>query len=237
MKDIKQDQIEKRLDHYKKMAMALAAGIAAISPAANASTFNSSGINLSGALATGSTTVYFDPILLISSTTSFNTTGIGTGYSLESTSIDSGPIKVTLQPIGNIDAFGIIQSSIQNLTQSQFGSQLTNHIDGYSNNSHHYSTLAYQGASLGKFNPADGPTSGYIALEMFANSNTYYGWAEIQVNTDYSVSLLGYGVEGLAGGAVDFTTPEPGTPSLLLIGLGAIGLGAYRRKRKKNSEA
>lgn len=57
-----------------------------------------------------------------------------------------------------------------------------------------------------------------------------YGWANITVNADYTITLnsFGYdssGVDGPAGSA----TPEPS--SVVLLALGAAGIGAWRRKK------
>jgi hypothetical protein len=69
------------------------------------------------------------------------------------------------------------------------------------------------------------------------SSNTYYGWAQIIASSDGSSSsftLLDYAYQSTANTTIDAgdtgaNVPEPST--LALMGLGAIGLAALRRRR------
>jgi hypothetical protein len=73
------------------------------------------------------------------------------------------------------------------------------------------------------------PASGYLGLE-FKNGGTRYGWAAITVNSDYTITLNGFGFEN-SGSPAYTDTPEPA--SILLLALGAAGLETWRRKRSR----
>lgn len=78
----------------------------------------------------------------------------------------------------------------------------------------------------------DTPDAGGVGLSIVRGGDTYYGWADIIVNPDYTITLSAFGYDdtpgesGIAGGAV----PEPS--SIELLALGAAGIAAYRRRRK-----
>jgi hypothetical protein len=85
---------------------------------------------------------------------------------------------------------------------------------------------------FGHFNPVSGDVSGYLGLEVLQDGVPEYGWADITVHPDYTVTLNGFALQtdGTAIGAGDTGAPEPA--SILLLALGAAGMAAYRRKRK-----
>lgn len=84
--------------------------------------------------------------------------------------------------------------------------------------------------ALGHWNPV--PESGDVGLRMLRGSEMFYGWADITVNDDYTITLnaMGYDDAGNAVIADPPQTPEPA--SIVLLALGAAGIAAWRRKTK-----
>jgi hypothetical protein len=83
---------------------------------------------------------------------------------------------------------------------------------------------------FGHFQPE--PATGYVGLRFVEGADTFYGWADITVNDDFTITLTALGLDNtgasIAAGAGAPNTPEP--PSIALLVLGAAGLAAYRRK-------
>lgn len=78
------------------------------------------------------------------------------------------------------------------------------------------------------------PNSGFIGFRFGTEGNFNYGWAEVTINANYSITLRSFAYEntpntGIIAGAI----PEPATSAALLLGLGAGGLGVYRSRRKQ----
>ena len=82
---------------------------------------------------------------------------------------------------------------------------------------------------------------GYIGFKFTdaGGSNLYYGWAEITIdapNTAYTINEWAY--NSTAGGSISVgdtgvsAVPEPSALSLALIGLGAGGVLAWRRRKQ-----
>ncbi len=82
---------------------------------------------------------------------------------------------------------------------------------------------------------------GYLGLKFLIGANSHYGWADISVNEDLSITLNSFAYESCAdqsidagqttGGATcDSAVPEP--HSAALLAMGAAGLLAYRRRRQ-----
>ncbi len=87
---------------------------------------------------------------------------------------------------------------------------------------------------------------GYLALQLqdSANTNRFFGWADITINPSYSVTLNRFALNATANQGVYAGTtnvaaaaaPEP--DALALLALGAAGMGAYRlRLGKKKTDA
>lgn len=87
--------------------------------------------------------------------------------------------------------------------------------------------------------PWNGPGQGYIGLRFLIGADTHYGWAEVTVNQGLTATLNRFGYEDVAGASVETgdigggEVPEPGSMSLMI--LGAAGLAAYRRLRKRKA--
>jgi hypothetical protein len=87
--------------------------------------------------------------------------------------------------------------------------------------------------------PWNGLGQGYIGLRFLTGSDTHYGWAEVTVNPDLTATLSRFAYESVADAAVltgdigGGEVPEPGSMSLMI--LGAAGLAAYRRLRKRKA--
>ena len=99
-----------------------------------------------------------------------------------------------------------------------------------------FAFIAFQstGGTSGNFAPGD---TGYIGLRFtFADpSDIHYGWANITLNNDYTVTLNALGYESDANTAAHVEAaaiPEPST--IALLALGAVGVAAFR-KRQRNA--
>jgi len=104
----------------------------------------------------------------------------------------------------------------------------------------HLSSHSNASGPFGHFNSTNGdPVAGYLGLEVLQGGTPEYGWVSILVNPDFSVTLDSFALQtsgaglttGETGPVGPSATPEPA--SILLLALGAAGIAAYRRKRKK----
>jgi len=108
-----------------------------------------------------------------------------------------------------------------------------------------FALLAKTDSSTGNFYPVGGNAQrGFIGLRFSFDGgvNRHYGWADITVNPDFSITLHGFAFESCAnesihvgstsGGATCCAAPIPEPHSAALVALGAAGLLAYRRRRK-----
>jgi PEP-CTERM motif len=92
-----------------------------------------------------------------------------------------------------------------------------------------FGTLADSSAPpLGHWNSL--PASGDLGLEQACGAGTCYAWANIVVNEDHTITLNGFGYDG-SGNAVTAGSSIPEPASIILLTLGAAGIGAWRRKK------
>jgi len=97
-----------------------------------------------------------------------------------------------------------------------------------------FPSLADNDFDLGHWNALG---SGYLGLTFQDGSQTDYGWAQITINPDYTITLDAVGYDDSGNPIPAGEAPEP--DSMLLMAMGASGLECYRRKlearRRKSS--
>ncbi|MFM8331056.1 MAG: PEP-CTERM sorting domain-containing protein [Candidatus Methylumidiphilus sp.] len=75
---------------------------------------------------------------------------------------------------------------------------------------------------------------GYFGFKFTDGVNLFYGWAEVNIdgqNIAYTINRWAYNNTPAASIMAGQTVPEPGTLSLTLLGLGAAGVRAWRRRK------
>ena len=92
-------------------------------------------------------------------------------------------------------------------------------------------SLASNGVNpFGHFNALG---EGFVGLRFLDSGKLLYGWADIVVNGDYTVTLKSFAFDD-SGAAIN-TVPEPA--SILLMALGAVGVTAYKRRRSQQLQS
>jgi hypothetical protein len=84
--------------------------------------------------------------------------------------------------------------------------------------------------AFGNWNPV--PESGEVGLRMVRGSDTFYGWADITVNDDYTITLDAFGYDNAGDAVIADPPPAPEPASIVLLALGAAGIAGWRRKTK-----
>jgi hypothetical protein len=78
-------------------------------------------------------------------------------------------------------------------------------------------------------------SSTYLGLRFaIAPADIHYGWANITLNNDYTVTLNSLGYESVANAAAHVepaVVPEPSV--IALLALGAVGVAAFRNRQRK----
>ncbi len=75
---------------------------------------------------------------------------------------------------------------------------------------------------------------GFLGVSFEISDDYHFGWVDVEVNGDISqLTIYGWGYETVAGEGIETPIPEPAT--LLTLAMGAAGLYALRRNRKRKS--
>ena len=84
-------------------------------------------------------------------------------------------------------------------------------------------------------NQKDQKGYGFFGFTFTDGVNLFYGWAELNIdgaNLAYTINRWAYNDTPAGSIAVEQTVPEPDTLSLTLLGLGAAGVRAWRRRKQ-----
>ena len=86
--------------------------------------------------------------------------------------------------------------------------------------------------SFAIWNALTAEQSGYIGVRFRdSNLNTFYGWIEAEVSEDGStLSLISWAYDDSGASIIAGAVPEP--TAMALLAMGAVGVGAYRRRKK-----
>ena len=80
----------------------------------------------------------------------------------------------------------------------------------------------------------DTPEERFLGLKFDFIGETFYGWVGVEVDqTDYTATVTGYAYEDTGGDILAGEVPEPSP--LALLAMGATGVAALRRRRKKSN--
>jgi hypothetical protein len=236
-----QSLFEKRLATYGTMSIALAA--AAAPQAARAGIISYLGPSVTDSLGNS---IFFNTL-----TGSIDTSPAAGDYELL---LDQGPlarleiVDGSSLPASSLRKFAVTPldfSDSQQLSSAArlpFGASIgpgrvfNSFLGTLAEQSVHLSSHSAFSGHFGHFNSTGGDVSGYLGLEVLQGSTPEYGWANIVVHPNFSVTLESFALDNsgasLTAGDSGPVDPTPEPASILLLALGAAGIAAYRRKRK-----
>jgi len=215
---------DNRLSAYAAMSLALAAVSSPVAANAAAVKYD-----------TNATASVGNPVFFNAATGSIDLTSMPGDYEIF-TQVDG--LRTTARFLGVGNPFAVAPASSNGLPEKL---ALSNAIGAGLYFLQGFSTLASNGfltPQAGNWNfpssPAD--VEGYVGLHLTQGGHNNYGWADLVVHSDYTVTLRAIGYETTpgttiaAGAGVDTAAPEPS--SILLLALGAAGIAGYRRKNQ-----
>ena len=237
--------LEKRIASYGAMALAAALGGTTDANAAiisfDGGNTQTAGGSLSFNILTGavsSSSAGNDFAFRVGTSAYASAGGLGSGRSLMALNCECAlPLKLGLGnligPSGNFIQGGLLGSRFSTgstTSQTSSGSLGRVRAAGLTGNG------AWQSGGV----PAG---RGFLGLRFLIGAVTHFGWADITVNPDFTVTLHSFAYEacaeegisaGATTGGIDCNivaeTPEP--HSAAMLAMGAAGLLAYRRRRK-----
>lgn len=216
---------EKRLALYGVAAgAALASGASA---QANLITLDLTGLSVSSRTTPLGGSLYFD-VNAGSAAAALGTTSFaGADFFASNRVTSSGATKASVNQVGTLNQVAGTTFKAQRFNSGESVGP-ANGFQNFEKLGSRFNTSGGGTGTSGNFAPGD---TGYIGLRFTINdpSDLHYGWANLTLNSDYTVTLNALGYEDVAN--MPAAVPEPSAIALLVAG--AIGLVAFRRRFQK----